>query len=68
MSGVVVLLGRRVHKLSHSHLLQTFSEYQNLDNGDDDGVRPWLKGFVAEMGADTAAELLKGVGDVSVVT
>jgi hypothetical protein len=49
-------------------LLQAFSEYQNMDNGDDDGVRPWLKGFVTAMGSDVAAELLKGVGDVSVAT
>lgn len=36
-----------------------------MDNGDDDGVRPWLKGFVANMGTATSAELLEGVGDVS---
>jgi hypothetical protein len=38
---------------------------KDIDNGDDDGIRPWLKGFADHMGHDIAAKLLEGVGDVS---
>jgi hypothetical protein len=31
---------------------------------DDDCIRPWLKGFVEDKGAEAAAALLKHVGDV----
>jgi hypothetical protein len=34
-----------------------------LDN-DDDSIRPWLKGFVKDKGAEAAAFLLKDVGNV----
>jgi hypothetical protein len=38
---------------------------KDLDYGDDDGIRPWLRGFVNDKGHDTAAKVLEGVGDVS---
>jgi hypothetical protein len=31
---------------------------------DDDSIRPWLKGFVEDKGAEVAAALLKNVGDI----
>jgi hypothetical protein len=39
---------------------------KDLDNGDDDGIRPWLRGFVIDKGHDTAAKVLEGVGDVKI--
>jgi len=43
---------------------EKFKSFQDLDNGDDDGVRPWLTEFVNDVGSETAAKLLEGVGDV----
>lgn len=38
--------------------------FQNVDNGDDDGVRPWLNEFVESVGVNQASDLLQGVGHV----
>jgi len=42
-----------------------FEQYKDLDFGEDDGVRPWLKGFVEDVGPEAAATLLEGVGVVA---
>lgn len=58
-----------VSSLYHSHntrQLQEYSIFKDVDNGDDDGVRPWLNEFVESVGSDTASALLEGVGHVPI--
>ena len=38
---------------------------KNYSFGEDDAIRPWLKGFVDAVSMEVAAELLEGVGNVS---
>lgn len=44
---------------------QTYALQKNYTFGQDDAIRPWLKGFVDSMGTIEAMELLEGVGNVS---
>ena len=41
---------------------EMFAQAQKLDEGCDDEVRPWLQGFVQEVGINEAKRLLEGVG------
>lgn len=47
-------------------ILQTYDKVKDLDYASDDAVRPWIKGFVNDVGLDVAIDLLEGVGNVSV--
>lgn len=38
---------------------------KNYTFGEDDAIRPWLKGFVNAVSIKVASELLEGVGNVS---
>lgn len=44
---------------------EVFEQYKDLDFGQDDGMQPWLQGFVNKVGLETAMYLLEGVGEVS---
>ena len=37
---------------------------RNIEDGEDDAIRPWLRGFMNNVGEEAATELLEGVGDV----
>jgi hypothetical protein len=37
----------------------------DVNDGQDDTIRPWLDGFVEDRGLDVASKLLQGVGDVN---
>jgi hypothetical protein len=41
---------------------QAFAKVASLDQGEDDDVRPWIRGFVQKHGVKDAHILLSGVG------
>ena len=52
------------HNETTYHSSKTYIRDQHYSFGEDDAIRPWLKGFVNDVGRDAATELLAGVGDV----
>jgi hypothetical protein len=45
---------------------QTYDRDKDIAHSAEDAIRPWLKGFVNDVGEATALELLDGVGDTSI--
>jgi hypothetical protein len=41
---------------------KAFAKVASLDQGEDDDVRPWIRGFVQKHGVKDAQILLSGVG------
>jgi hypothetical protein len=42
----------------------SYDRHKDVDDGQDDSIRPWLDGFVENKGIELASKLLEGVGDV----
>lgn len=45
--------------------MREYELFRDVDYGDNDGVRPWLRGFTDSVGMHVAASLLDGVGVVA---
>ncbi len=44
--------------------MQSYDKFRDIQDYTSDDVLPWLEGFVQSVGAEEAARLLKGVGEL----
>jgi hypothetical protein len=49
----------------HTRKKAHYEQLQNISDGEDDNIRPWLQEFVAKVGYEMARALLDGVGELS---